>query len=208
MSTGLVVGVSGSAGSGKSTLCHTWESLGAEVVDADALGRTFLLRGSPVFDALVLAFGTELLGSDGHLDRRRLGARVFADRLALEQLNSLVHPPLLERLRDRVREFRARTGPPAILVLDAALLAEWADPSLYDRLVVVTAPLAEQLARLQSQRGLREAQARAILDSQMPEPQRVALADHHVINDSEPGALEQEARRLWASWQPLLTRQP
>jgi dephospho-CoA kinase len=196
--------VTGSAGSGKSTLCGFWTARGAARVDADAVGRELLLRGSPVFDELVRAFGAGVLGADGHVDRRRLGARVFGDRSELERLNSLVHPPLLRELHRRLDAFRASPGPARVLILDAALLAEWGDRTLWDRLVVVTAPRRLQLERLERSRGLGAADAAARLDAQMPDAERVKLADHVVANDGDLEILEREADRLWNEWRGLL----
>jgi len=200
----LCVGVTGSAGSGKSTLCGFWTGRGAQSVDADAVGRELLRRGSPVFPALVAAFGEGVLDSGGEVDRRRLGARVFGDRAELLRLDSIVHPPLLAELHRRLEAFRAAPGPARVLVLDAALLAEWGDRSLWDQLVVVTAPRELQLERLGRQRGLSPAEARARLEAQMPEAERVRLADHVVVNGGDLALLEREAGRLWAEWQALL----
>lgn len=200
------MGVSGSAGSGKSTLCRLWTGRGAGCLDADAVGQALLRAGSPVFARLVEAFGRDALGPDGDFDRRRLGARVFADRMELQKLNSLVHPPLIAELHRRLEAFRAAPGPSRVLILDAALLAEWGDATLYDRLVVVTAPRAAKLERLRAQRGLDEAAAAARLDAQMPDAGRVKLADHVVVNDGDLVRLEREAARLWDEWQGWLAR--
>jgi dephospho-CoA kinase len=200
----LCVGVTGSAGSGKTTLCRMWTGRGADYLDADAVGRELLRSGSPVFPALVEAFGAQVVGPDGDIDRARLGARVFGDRTELVRLNSLVHPPLLRELHRCLALFRAAPGPARVLILDAALLAEWGDRGLWDRLVVVTAPRALQLRRLERQRGLAPADAAARLAAQMPEAERVKLADHRVVNDGDLAQLERTAGRLWQEWQALL----
>jgi dephospho-CoA kinase len=201
----LCVGVTGSAGAGKSTLCDLWMARGAERVDADAIGRALLLRGSPVHAEIVAAFGASVLGPAGDIDRAALGSRVFADRAELSRLNSLVHPPLIAELHRRLDRFRARPGPSRIVLMDAALLAEWGDSTLWDRLVAVLAPRLLKVARLVQQRGFTEARAAAVLESQWSDAERARLADYVVNNDGDLEILERQASSLWVSWQALLT---
>ncbi len=200
----LSIGITGSAGSGKSTLCALWTVRGARRVDADEIGRSFLRRDSEVFSKVVEAFGPAILGPGGDVDRARLGRRVFADSVELERLNSIVHPPLLRALHAELGRFRTDPGPSRILLLDAALLVEWGDRSLWDRLVLVTAPRAIQIERIVAQRGLSAAEAALRLDAQLPESVRRPLADHVVTNDGDPAHLARQAETLWNEWQASL----
>ena len=201
----LCVGVTGSAGAGKSTVCDLWTVRGAERVDADAIGRALLRRGTRVYTEVVAAFGGSILSAGGDIDRAALGARVFADTAELGRLNSLVHPPLLEELHRRLDQFRDHPGPARILLMDAALLAEWGDSTLWDRLVAVVAPREVKVARLVRERGFTPAQAGALLDAQWGDAERARLADHVVNNDGDLEALGRTASELWVSWQALLT---
>lgn len=204
LAASLSIGITGSAGSGKSTLCALWTARGARRVDADEIGRALLRRGSPEFTKVVAAFGPEILGAGGDIDRTRLGRRVFADIAELERLNSIVHPPLLRSLHAELGRFRAEPGPSRILLLDAALLVEWGDRSLWDRLVLVTAPRSAQVERIIAQRGLSAAEAAQLLDAQLPESARLPLADHVVTNDGGPAHLARQAELLWNQWQANL----
>lgn len=200
----LCVGVTGRAGSGKSTLCALWEARGARRIDADAVGRALLQRDTPVFKRVVEAFGPGILGPAGDIDRQSLGARVFADSRERERLNSLVHPPLLLQLHAELAQFRREPPASRILILDAALLVEWGDRSLWDRLVLVCAPHALQIERLTKARGFTAPDAEAILRAQLPDEARRALADEEVVNDGDLAHLQAEAGRLWDAWQRLL----
>jgi dephospho-CoA kinase len=115
-----------------------------------------------------------------------------------------VHPPLLRELHLRLERFRAAPGAARILLLDAALLAEWGDRTLWDRLVVVTAPRGIKAARLVRKRRFTEGQALSILEAQMSDEERAQGADFIVENSGDLERLEREASRLWDSFGLLL----
>ena len=200
----LSIGVTGRAGSGKSTLCGMWEARGAHRLDADSIGRALLARGSAVYMQVVKEFGAGILDAQGNVDRPALGRLVFADSRELERLNSLTRPPLLRKLHSGLENFRTHPGSSRILIVDAALLVEWGDRSLWDRLVLVSAPHALQVERLVGQRGFAAPEAEAILRAQLPEAVRRAMADDEVVNDGNLDRLETEAARLWDAWVLLL----
>jgi dephospho-CoA kinase len=134
----MVVGLTGNPGAGKSTVARMMESLGAQVVDADVLGHQLLEPNSPVYDRLIQEFGSSVLRPEGGFDRSELGRIVFQNSQRLHRLNEIVHPALIQQIRDRIQRFRSsdERGP---LVVDAALLFEWQIRSLFDAIVVVAA---------------------------------------------------------------------
>ena len=118
----LRVGLTGGLGSGKSTVAEMLRELGAQVIEADALGRTLMEPGQPVFSSIVEHFGKDLIGSDGRLDRARLADLAFRQG-RLQELNAIVHPPVIEAQARWMREVFARDRS-AVAVIESALIFE------------------------------------------------------------------------------------
>jgi dephospho-CoA kinase len=217
----LRVGLTGGLGSGKSTVAAMLRALGAEVIEADALGRQLMEPGQPVFAAIVERFGTEVVGCDGRLDRARLAELAFRHG-RLEELNALVHPPVIEAQARWMDEVFAR-DPAAVAVVESALifevvrdaqargdresvLANWR--RRIDRVVVVTAPdeikIARYVARIQSSenggrvnREAIEADARNRLAHQVPDAEKSAQADDVLDNSGDMESLRAQVEALW-----------
>src|SRR5580658_1244624 len=118
----LRVGLTGGLGSGKSTVAAMLRELGAQVIEADALGREVMEPGHEVYRQIVARFGREVVGHDGHLNRARLADLAFRHG-RLQELNAIVHPPVIEAQRRWMEEVFAR-DPAAIAVLESALIFE------------------------------------------------------------------------------------
>lgn len=190
----LKVGLTGGIGSGKSEVTRRLAAKGAVVVDADLLAREVVEPGTPGYQAVVGAFGPEVLGADGDLDREQLGRVVFADPDARRRLNEIVHP--LVR-RETARRFAAAPAD-AIVVNDVPLLVETGLAGSYDVVVVVAAAPAEQVTRLCRHRGLSEDDAQARIAAQAPLEEKLAVADYVVRNDGSLADLDSTVDRLWA----------
>jgi dephospho-CoA kinase len=193
----LKIGLTGGIGSGKSTVSRLLASYGAVVVDADVVAREVVAPGTPGLAAVVDEFGPDVLLADGSLDREAVGQVVFADPARLAALNAIVHP-LVGRRMNELEEQAESDGAP-FLVLDVPLLAENGLAGLYDQVVVVDCPVETQVARLASTRGMSEADALARIAAQATREQRLAVADHVVVNDGTMAELEQAVRGLWES---------
>ncbi|MCL2779989.1 MAG: dephospho-CoA kinase [Actinomycetia bacterium] len=194
------IGLTGGVGAGKSTVAALLAAHGAVVIDADALARDVVRRGTDGFAAVVRRFGAEMVAADGELDRPRLAALVFADPAALADLNAIVHPLVAQRSAALL----ARAGADDVVVYDVPLLVENRLGGDFDFVVVVEAPMALRLARL-AERGLPEAQARARIAAQASDAERRAVADEVVVNDDSRAAL---AARVDALWGRLMGRRP
>jgi len=188
----LLVGLTGGIGSGKSTVSRLFRDLGCLIIDADTIAREVVEPGEPAWRGIVEAFGREILLPDGQLDRKGLGALVFADPAKRRTLNALTHPAIIAREQAILAELEAQ-GYEGIVVLDAALLIEAGGADRMDRLVVVYVDEAIQLRRLMDRDDLDEAEARRRIASQMPLREKVRLA-HHVIDNS--GRPEETAARV------------
>lgn len=189
----LRVGLTGGIGSGKSEVSRRLTSLGAVLVDADAAAREVVEPGTPGLAQVVGEFGERILLPEGTLDRERLGSIVFADEEMRKRLNAIVHPLVGQRMQELVEG----APPEAIVVYDVPLLAENDLAALYDLVVVVDAPVEEQVRRLTARRGMSEEAARARIAAQATRERRRAIADHVIDNSGSLEALAAQVDELW-----------
>ena len=193
------VGLTGGIGSGKSTVAQMFADLGASVVDADAIAREVVARGTEGLAELVEQFGARILTDDGDLDRAALAAVVFSDPLARERLNAVTHP----RIARRTAELIAAIPQDAVLVHDVPLLVELGMQGAYDVVVVVDAPDDVRIRRL-VQRGLDEDDARARIAAQASRDERLAVADVIIENTDDLDDLRTQVKAAW----PQVSGQP
>jgi len=197
----LVVGLTGGVCSGKSTVAAMFERLGAVVIDADRIAHELQAPGRPVFEAIVSAFGREVVGEDGRIDRRRLGAVVFGDPRARARLEDIVHPAIVEECERRIRQ--AETSGATVCLLDAALLIESGRHARFDMMILVEASEAVQLERLMARMGLTRDEAIQRIRSQMPLEEKRRYAGFVIEN---AGPLEETERQVKAVWEQLRTQ--
>jgi len=185
--------VAGPTGAGKSLFCARLAEHGATVIDADRLGHA-VLDQPEVRAAVAAAFGDEILGADGRIDRAVLGPRVFAADQARARLDALVHPPLALAC---VRELDAAVaGGSPLVILEAAVYFLLPGPPPVDLTVVVTAPAALRLRRLMNL-GLSGERAAARLVAQAHLEPTWRRADRVIDNAGDQVALRQAADALW-----------
>lgn len=189
------VGLTGNIAAGKSSVAAAWRALGAPVVDADELAREAVAPGSPGLARLVQAFGPAILDEAGALDRAALRRIVFADPAARRTLEAITHPEIA-RLRDEA-EARLEAAGERIVVHDIPLLFEVGLEDAFDTLVLVDAPPDVRRERIVRERGLTEAEARAMIDAQMPSAAKRPRADIVIDNVGTPAELKREAERVW-----------
>lgn len=183
-----VLGLTGGIGSGKSVVASMFKQLGAEVVDADQLAREVVEPGQPALAEIASAFGRDIIGDDGRLDRGKLAAIIFADAAARARLNAITHPRIRERMEEEVAR---RADRPGLLLLDIPLLYENARTSAVEKVIVVWIDADTQLRRLEERNGLSEAEARQRVASQMPLDEKRARADIVIDNSGR----QEETRR-------------
>ena len=189
----LRVGLTGPAGSGKSTVAHLFAVHGWPVIDADRVAHELYVPGSAIVRELVLAFGSDVLAPDGTVDRGALGGKVFLRSDARETINRIVHPPLLDALRTRLSQLET-TGV-RIAVLEAALLLQWDTDTLVDVVVGVWATRDVRLQRLVAS-GLTAETAALRADLQVTDTTLRERADTLIENNGSTSELEQAVRRV------------
>jgi dephospho-CoA kinase len=192
----LVIGLTGGIGSGKSTFAALLAERGAQVIDADLLGRDALRPGQPGWHSVVDTFGDEILVEHTmDIDRKRLAGIVFNDKDKLAALNAIVHPIIMRGIADRLEQLRSTDD---VVILDAALIVELGLAESVDRVVVVTADVDNRRRRLAELRGMAHEDIMARIGAQASEEELIAKADIVVRNNGDLIALNDEADRVWA----------
>ncbi|MEX2245266.1 MAG: dephospho-CoA kinase [Dehalococcoidia bacterium] len=194
----VVIGLTGGIASGKSVVSRLLAERGALVMDADKLGHEAYRREGACYDAVIEAFGRDVVGADGEIDRKALGAKVFGDAAQRKRLEGIVWPWMRGEMQKRLDELRAEGVP--VVVLEAAVLIEADWVPLVDRVWVVTVPPDAARERVVSRNGLTPEQADARIAAQLPNDERVRHADV-VIDNSE--TLDDLERRVEAEWRRL-----
>jgi len=191
----LLVGLTGSIATGKSTVSRMFAHLGARVLDADLLAREVVMPGQPAYNKIVEEFGTQVVQEDGALDRKALGAIVFADPARRKRLEEITHPAIGAR-QQRILSVLDEEAFEGIVIWDAALLFEGGGDAMMDRVVVVYADPETELARLIARDALPEADARARIASQMPIAEKAKRAHYVVDNSGDRADTERQVRTV------------
>ena len=196
----LLVGLTGSIATGKSTVSRMFAHLGARVLDADLLAREVVMPGQPAYLKIVEEFGQGVVQEDGTLDRKALGAIVFAEPARRKRLEEITHPAIAAR-RQRILSVLDEEAFEGIVIWDVALLFETGGVAKMDRVVVVATDPETELTRLMARDGMAEADCRARIASQMPVAEKAKRA-HYVIDNS--GDRVQTERQVKGVYEALL----
>jgi dephospho-CoA kinase len=212
----LRAGLTGGLGSGKSTVAALFRALGAHVVEADAIGRTMMQPGQPVYHQIVEHFGSQVVGVDGQLDRSALARLAFSEG-RVEELNAIVHPAVIAAQAEWMRQIAA-VEPDAVVMVESALIFETKHASAagrhqrFDKIILVTAPEELKIARfvernrrgttlLAPEKAALEADAHRRLAAQMPDSEKAARCDYVIENKSSIADLEPAVKRIYAELQ-------
>ncbi len=192
-----VIGLTGGIAAGKTTVSAELAARGAHVIGADNVGHRVLEPGGEAYDEVIRAFGGGIVDAKGQIDRRKLGAVIFADPHRREQLNAISHPHMAERMRREIAQVRAGNEPPPLIVLDAAILLEAGWDALCAEVWTVSVRPQVAIGRLIARNKLSRDQARARLDAQWNNSQREARAQRVIRNDESREALAAQIEQLW-----------
>jgi len=195
----IVIGLTGGIGTGKSTVARMFAEHGAVVIDADQIAHEVIEPKRLAWRKIIKTFGEEFLNEDQTINRKMLGRLVFRDAQARQQLETIVHPQVIRRVRQQLHRL-GRDRRVKVVVLDVPLLVETSSQSLVDALVVVTAPPEVQRQRLR-ERGLSEQEVATRTAAQWDVTAKAALADY-VVDNSD--GLEQTWRQVKRLWSKLL----
>lgn len=189
----LRIGLTGGIAAGKSVVSGRLADLGAVVVDADVLARAVVEPGSEGLDEVVGAFGRDVLGADGALDRAALGRLVFTDSSARERLNAIIHP----RVRAGAAHLIGQAPEGSVVVEDIPLLVETGQAPRFQLVVVVDAPDALRIERMVGRRGMQRGDAEQRIAAQSSREERLRAADAVLVNDRGLDELLAATDDLW-----------
>jgi dephospho-CoA kinase len=193
-----VIGLVGGIGSGKSQVARAFARRGGALVDADPIGHA-ALEQAEILQQVREAWAQRVLDAKGEVDRKKLGAIVFASPVERARLERLVHPWIGERIREQMARLQADPGVPFV-VLDAAVMLEAGWNKVCDRLVYVHAPRVQRLARVAAQRGWNEQEFSQREHAQLPLTAKATLSDAAVDNTGPPDAIQEQVDRLVREW--------
>jgi phosphopantetheine adenylyltransferase/dephospho-CoA kinase len=197
-----VIGLTGGIASGKSTVTRFFKDRDVPVIDADILGHRTYDPGTDTFAAVVATFGQDLVAADGSIDRRVLGGKVFGKPDELKRLTDIVWPGIRKLASEALSEFEAAGN--SIVVLEAAVLFEAGWEDLVDEVWVVVVEPDLAVQRLASRNGLDEAAARARIDSQLSNDERISRSNVVIKNNGTLEELEGNIQKAWDALQGRL----
>jgi len=193
----LTIGLTGGIGSGKSTVAKIFGEFGAPIIDADKVAHTTYAPGGAAYDAVIAAFGTEIVAVDRTIDRKKLGAIVFGNPDRLNKLTSIVWPATFESIRAQLDGLRA-SGEKMPVVVEAAILIEANWQPLCDEIWLVRASRQAVIERIERQRGLKPAETEARIRAQLSDDERAKHASLVIDNDGSLDALREVLKRVWS----------
>jgi len=175
----LKVGLTGSIAVGKSYVLSVLAELGCMTFDADKVAHSVMLPGTPAYQDIVAEFGSDVISTDGTIDRQKLGAVIFSDEARRFRLNQIVHPRVMEE-QNRLLSEAAERDPGGIAIVDAALMIESGGYKRFDKLIVVYCDRETQIMRLMRRNQIDRADAERRVAAQMSSEEKLRYADYSI----------------------------
>lgn len=189
----MIIGLTGSFGTGKTTVAKMLRSMGAKVIDADNIAHAVIRKGTPSYKKIVARFGMKILNDRGEIGRRSLARQAFKDRESINFLNRVVHPAVVIEVKRKIRRCRKDD----IVVIDAPLLIETRLHRIADKLIVVKTPRDLQIRRCSRKFGMNKSEVTARINSQMSLRKKIRFADYIVDNSGALLATSKQAEKIW-----------
>ncbi|MDP2939319.1 MAG: dephospho-CoA kinase [Candidatus Omnitrophota bacterium] len=193
----LIVGITGSFGTGKTTVAKFFKQFGAKLIDADKIAHQLLKTNSTIYKNIIQNFGKRIL-KDGSLniERRKLAKVVFKHRTLLNKLNKIIHPAVIREIKKEIRRIKSYF-PHKIIAIEAPLLIEAGLLNLVDKLVVVTAHKNIQISRIKKIKNLSKGEIELIIKAQLPLKEKLKSADYVVDNNGSLEYTKKQVREIW-----------
>lgn len=192
----LVLGVTGSFGTGKTTVARMFKDLGAFVLDADESARRLMEPRSAAWKKIKTAFGEKVIGKDGRIDRKALSKIVFKDKRKLKKLCGIIHPLVYKEFDEKIKKIR-KQNTEAVIVLDVPLLLESKGKPRIDKLLVVRCGRKTQLKRAINRTRLTRADIMRRIKAQMPLKEKIKAADFIIANDGGLNSTKRQVTDIW-----------
>ncbi|MGB3102623.1 MAG: dephospho-CoA kinase [Psychrobacillus psychrotolerans] len=195
----MIIGLTGSIASGKSTVANMLSEMGFPIIDADLVARIVVEKGTATLETIKEVFGTQVIHEDGTLNREELGALIFSDPSKRKQLNDIMHPAIREEMLVQ-RQQLVQQGHP-VIIMDIPLLFESRLQSFVDKILVVTVTEQKQLERLMARNGFTHEEARLRIQSQLPLSVKEEGADAVIYNNETIEETKQQLLKILAIWE-------
>ena len=194
----MIIGLTGSIASGKSTVSEMLKKRGFPVVDADEIARLVVEPGTKVINDISLLFGQEILHEDGTLNRKRLGELVFGNEVEITKLNSIIHPAIRTEMLEQKDKWITKGF--TTVIMDIPLLFESKLQHFVERIIVVSVTPEIQKARLMARNNLTEEEASARIRSQLPMVEKERGADAIIYNNGAVIESEKQLEKILNDW--------
>ncbi len=185
-----IIGITGGLATGKTTVADMFVQKGAVKIDADRIAHGLLKEDQKIRDKVIDAFGEGIL-TGGKIDRKKLANIVFKDKDKLKKLTNILHPRIIENIKERIEKEGDK-----IIVIDAPLLMEAGLEEMMDVIIVVKAERHTQIKRAVN-RGISEEEAEAIIKNQMPLSEKIKKADYVIDNEEKIEKIKEGVERIW-----------
>lgn len=197
----MIIGLTGSIASGKSTVANMLKDYGLPIVDADLVARIVVEPGTPTLQKIVEAFGGVALTEDGAMNRQKIGEIIFNDEEKRKQLNSIIHPAIRQEML-RQRDEHVAKGAQTV-IMDIPLLFESKLQHFVDKILVVSVTEETQLRRLMERNQLSEQEATARISSQLPLSIKEQGADAVINNNGTIEETAEQLQRILRNWEVI-----
>lgn len=194
----MIIGLTGSIASGKSTVANMLRKYGLPIVDADLVARIVVEPGTPTLQKIVEAFGEEALTEDGAMNRQKIGSLIFHDEAKRKELNSIIHPAIRQEML-RQRDEHVENGAETV-IMDIPLLFESKLQHFVDKILVVSVTEETQLKRLMERNLLSEDEAKARISTQLPISVKEQGADAVIRNNGTIEETEKQLQTILSNW--------
>ena len=191
-----IIGLTGGFKAGKSTVAKMLLELGAEVIDADKLARKALKPDSSTYKKIIKEFGEKFLDDEGRINRRKLAKLVFSNKEKLNLLNSIVHPYVIDKVKEKIYRTK-QSNPDAIVIVDAPLLYEAGMQNMMDKIIVVSATKNKQIQRARETTSLSEYEVKRRIENQLPLSKKEKLADIVIENNGTLEDTRSQVKKMW-----------
>jgi len=191
-----IVGLTGNIASGKTEVAKIFKELGAKIIDADRVAREVVELGEPAWQEIVDEFGSNILNSDGSINRRKLGEIIFNDDTRREHLNRITHPRIMNKIKETIDQYKKENV--NLVIIEAALIVERGGLlKVIDELIVVSADAETQIERIMTRDGLQRDEALSRMESQMPISEKTKHAAYIIDNSRSLGETRKQVEEIW-----------
>jgi len=196
----MIIGITGSFGSGKTTVSRMFKRMGAYVIDADKAYHSLIMPGQSCYKKIVGHFGEDILNSSGKIDREKMAGIVFKQKTKRRLLNKISHPEIMKKIKDIIKSRKEK-----VIIIEAPLLLESGFYKEVDRVVLVANKKEEQVKRMRENKGLSARRVSERIRMQMPFREKIAFADFIIDNSGSKANTLSQVKTIWKQISEAIT---